>query len=51
MLEEILTSGNGGYCGRTLCDNQRKAEFKEYRHKKLQTVLWIIFVNISYYNK
>lgn len=45
MLEEILNSDNGGYRGRTLCD----AEFKEYRHKKLQTVLGHVSIKRAYY--
>ena len=49
MLEAILNSDNGGYCGRTLCDNQIEAEFKEYRHKKLQTVLGPVSVRRAYY--
>lgn len=50
MLEEILNSDNGGYQNRTIvCDNESKAEFKEYRNKKLQTVLGVVSVKRAYY--
>ena len=50
MLEEILNSDNGGYQGRTICDNKRVAEFKEYRDKKLLTVLGEVLVKRAYYH-
>ena len=50
MLEEILNSDNGGYQGRTIvCDNENEAEFKEYRCKKLRTVLGGVSVKRAYY--
>jgi len=45
MLEEILNSDNGGYQGRAIGN----AQFKEYRHKKLQTVLGYVSVTRAYY--
>ena len=45
MLEEILNADNGGYRGRAVGN----AEFKEYRHKKLQTVLGYVSVSRAYY--
>jgi len=50
VLEELLNSDNGGHQGRTIiCDNGRKAEFKEYRDKKIRTVLGDISVKRAYY--
>jgi hypothetical protein len=49
VLEEIVNADNGGYCGSTICDNKIEAEFKEYRGKKLQTVIGEIFVKRAYY--
>jgi hypothetical protein len=49
MLEEILNSDNGGYQGRRLCNHELEAEFKEYRYKRLQTVLGQVSVRRAYY--
>lgn len=50
MLEEIMNSDNGGYQGRTIIrDNKTGAEFKEYRHKKLQTVMGSVSIKRAYY--
>ena len=45
MLEKVLNSDNGGYCGKRIS----QAEFKEYRDKKLQTVLGEVTVRRAYY--
>jgi len=50
MLEEILNSDDGGYQGRPIIsDNDSKAKFKEYRYKKLRTVLGGVSVKRAYY--
>jgi hypothetical protein len=50
ILEELLNSDNGGHQGqKIICDNNCEAEFKEYRNKKLQTVLGNVSVKRAYY--
>jgi hypothetical protein len=50
ILEELLNSDNGGHQGqKIICDNDSEAEFKEYRNKKLQTVLGNVSVKRAYY--
>ena len=50
MLEKLLNSDNGDYQGRTLpCEKGHDFEFKEYRDKKLLTVLGPVRVNRTYY--
>lgn len=50
LLEELLNAGNSGHQGQTIIyGNGRKAEFKEYRGKKVRTVLGDISVKRAYY--
>lgn len=49
VLEEILNFDDG-YRGPVISDNNRQAEFKEYRDKKLHTVLGRISVGRAYYH-
>jgi hypothetical protein len=50
MLEKILNSDSGDYRGRTLpCKKGHDFEFKEYRDKKLLTVLGPVTVKRAYY--
>ena len=50
ILEAILNSDKGGYQGRTIVHKSgTSAEFKEYRNKKVQTVLGSILVKRAYY--
>ena len=50
ILEELLNSDNGGYQGINLLICDSEAEFKEYRDKKVQTVLGSVSVKRAYYN-
>jgi hypothetical protein len=50
ILEEILNSDKGGHQGKTvLRKDGTSAAFKEYRNKKLQTVLGNVVVKRAYY--
>ena len=49
ILEELLNSDNGGYQGINLLICDSEAEFKEYRDKKVQTVLGSVSVKRAYY--
>lgn len=50
MLETLLNSDDGDYKGRGIpCEKGHKYEFKEYREKKVETVLGPVRVKRSYY--
>ena len=50
MLEKILNSDNGGFRGKSIpCDKGHRFEFKDYRDKKLLTVLGTVTVKRAYY--
>lgn len=52
MLEELLNSDSGGYKGRTLSgEGGCLFEFKEYRDKKLLTLLGPVTVKRAYYHE
>jgi len=50
LLEKLLNSDEGGYAGtRTKCGQGHVAEFVEYRHKEVLTVLSRVAVQRAYY--
>lgn len=50
MLEKLLNSDGGNYKGRSIpCEKGHSYEFKEYRDKKLLTVLGPVTIKRSYY--
>jgi hypothetical protein len=50
MLEKLLNSDGGDYQGRTQpCEKGHVFEFKEYRNKKVLTVLGLVSVRRAYY--
>jgi hypothetical protein len=54
MLEELLNSGNVGFQGKIISDNDNdnknhQFKFKEYRNKKLITVLGPVNIQRAYY--
>ena len=50
MLERIFNSDNGYFQGKSIpCDKGHRFEFKDYRNKKLLTVLGAVTVKRAYY--
>jgi hypothetical protein len=50
MLEKLINSDGGGYRGTTLpCEHGHVFEFKEYRDKKVLTVLGSVSIRRAYY--
>ena len=50
MLEKLLNADGGDYRGRTLpCEKGHMVEFKEYRDKKVLTVLGPVTLRRAYY--
>ena len=51
MLETLLNSDGGGYCGAVIpCEQGHSAQFVDYRNKKLLTILGEVTVKRAYYH-